>query len=182
MWTISLQKEKKGGRWWKGKRDKGNLPWVNTAACCCHLKPVINHSPGLFLVTTTRTCCALKVVGQFIKHDSHWWRSKPSCQKNKPFGLLRVCNFYSQCSIRRDQYRCHKARHRLSGWVCVSLWASHVCVCTLHASLNTQLQLSNMQSQWSFFSSCYDWPLQSCLASESGHFCSLSIVLLKIGY
>lgn len=63
MWTISLQREKEGKRRWKEKRDKGNLPRVNTAACCCHPKPVINHSPKLLVVTAARTCCALKAVG-----------------------------------------------------------------------------------------------------------------------
>lgn len=64
--------------------------------------------------------------------------------------------------------------------LCRCLW-SHVCVCVraLHASLNTQLWLSSMQSQWCL-STCSGFAapkLSAWLASMSGPFSSFSISL-----
>lgn len=62
-WTISLFKDwarELGKKGWTKENDKGNLPWVNTAACCCHAKPAINHGPELLVVTAARTHRFLK--------------------------------------------------------------------------------------------------------------------------
>lgn len=62
MWTDSLERQSRRKRGGKPRRraetDKGNLPKVNTKACCCHPEALINHGPKLSPVTACKDAVA----------------------------------------------------------------------------------------------------------------------------
>lgn len=100
-----------------GERGKGNLPWVNTAACCCHSKQVINHSLKLSVLTTAKAGRPLKAVGRLS------------------WNFLESSELAEKCIHVLEFLLCY-----VSTFACSDVYA-------LHAGLSAQLSYSDMQSQ-----------------------------------